>query len=61
MLDNIPDGAHCFVDANLIIDYLVDFAPFSQQCEVFFKRVHAGAITASTSTTVGGQLFGGGR
>src|SRR5947199_4406097 len=32
MLDNIPDGAHCFVDTNLIVDYIIDFVPFSQQC-----------------------------
>ena len=55
MLDNIPDGTHCFVDANLIIDYMIDFAPFSQQCEALFKRVRAGALLASTSATVVGE------
>lgn len=55
MLDNIPDGTDCFVDANLIVDYIVDFTPFSQQCEAMFKRVQIGAIKASTSATVVGE------
>lgn len=55
MLDNIPDGTHCFVDANLIIDYIIDFTPFSQRCEAFFKRVQAGTLLASTSATVVGE------
>jgi predicted nucleic acid-binding protein len=55
MLDSIPDGTHCFVDANLIVDYIIDFAPFSQECEAFFKRVQAGALLASTSATVIGE------
>jgi predicted nucleic acid-binding protein len=55
MLNNIPDGARCFVDSNLIVDYLIDFAPFSQQCEVLFRRVKAGAVLAFTSATVVGE------
>ena len=55
MLDKIPNRAHCFVDANLIVDYIIDFAPFSQQCEAFFKRVRAGVVLASTSATVVGE------
>src|SRR5437870_1968046 len=55
MLDDIPNGTHCFVDTNLIVDYIIDFAPFSQRCEAFFKRVRAGVVLASTSATVVGE------
>ena len=52
MLDNIPDGTHCFVDANVIAYFIVGLAPFAPQCETFFKRVEAGVISASSSAAM---------
>jgi predicted nucleic acid-binding protein len=52
MLDNIPDGAQCFVDANVIAYYLLNVAPFAQRCEGFFKRVENRVLLASTSAAV---------
>ena len=52
MLDNIPDGTHCFVDANVIAYFIVGLAPFAPQCEAFFKRVETGVISASTSAAM---------
>jgi predicted nucleic acid-binding protein len=52
MLDNIPDGTHCFVDANVIAYFIVGLAPFAPQCETFFKRVEASVISASTSAAM---------
>jgi predicted nucleic acid-binding protein len=49
MLSEIPDGIHCFVDANIICYYLVETPPLSEHCVKFIKRVERGAITASTS------------
>ena len=52
MLDNIPDGTHCFVDANVIAYFIVGLVPFAPQCETLFKRVEVGAISASTSAAL---------
>lgn len=52
MLDTIPDGTHCFVDANVIAYFIVGLPPFARQCETLFKRVEAGAISASTSAAM---------
>ncbi|HEV8483767.1 MAG TPA: hypothetical protein VGV87_09480 [Blastocatellia bacterium] len=42
MLDNIPNGTQCFVDANVIAYFIVGLAPYAPQCETLFKRVEAG-------------------
>ncbi len=52
MLDNIPDGTHCFVDANVIAYFIVGLTPFAPQCETLFKRVETGVISASTSAAM---------
>jgi predicted nucleic acid-binding protein len=52
MLNNIQDGTHCFVDANVIAYFIAGHVPFAPLCETFFKRVEAGVISASTSAAM---------
>lgn len=52
MLHDIPDGTHCFVDANIICYYIVETEPFSDPCAQFIKRIEQQTIIASTSAVV---------
>jgi predicted nucleic acid-binding protein len=50
MLRDVPDGAHCFVDANIIYYHLVDTPPLSDDCSDFLKRLERREVIGSTST-----------
>ncbi len=52
MLSDLPDGTHCFVDANIICYHIVQVPPFSDTCTQFLKRIEGRAILASTSSVV---------
>lgn len=52
MLDDIPDGTHCFVDANIFCYYLIDTPPLTRQCARFIKRIERHELTASSSSIV---------
>ena len=52
MLSDLPDGAPCFVDANVICYHIIQTPPLSDECARFIKRIERGAIRASTSAAV---------
>lgn len=52
MLSDLPDGASCFVDANVICYHIVQTPPLSEECTRFIKRIERGAVRASTSASV---------
>lgn len=50
MLRDVPDGAHCFIDANIFYYHLVDTPPLSDECSDFLKRLERCDVIGSTST-----------
>jgi predicted nucleic acid-binding protein len=52
MLSDLPDGAPCFVDANIICYHIIQTPPLSDECARFIKRIERGAVRASTSAAV---------
>ncbi len=50
MLRDVPDGTHCFVDANILYYHLVDTPPLSDECSDFLKRLERRDVIGSTST-----------
>ena len=52
MLSGIPDGTHCFVDANIICYHIINVPPVSAECSLFFKRLENRRLRATTSTAV---------
>ena len=50
MLRDVPDGAHCFVDANIFYYHVVDTPPLSDDCSDFLKRLERRDVIGSTST-----------
>ena len=52
MLRTIPDGTHCFIDANIICYHIVNVPPLSAECTLFFKRLENRQLRATTSTAV---------
>lgn len=52
MLHDIPDGAHCFVDANIICYYIVETEPFTEECARFIQRVENRVLLALTSAAI---------
>jgi predicted nucleic acid-binding protein len=50
MLRDVPDGVHCFVDANIFYYHLVDTPPLSDDCSDFLKRLERGDVIGTTST-----------
>ena len=50
MLRDVPDGTHCFVDANIFYYHLVDTPPLSDDCSDFLKRLERRDVIGSTST-----------
>lgn len=58
MMDGLPAGESCFVDANILGYASIELVPFTGQCRAFLERVAAGEITASTSAgAVADALF----
>ena len=49
---DLPDGADCFIDANIFYYHFVETPPFSQASTTFLNRVAAGAITGYSSVHV---------
>jgi len=49
---NMPDGAACFIDANILYYHFVETPPLSQACTLFLERVAAGAIAGYSSVHV---------
>jgi predicted nucleic acid-binding protein len=39
MLRDVPDGTHCFIDANIFYYHLVETPPLSDDCSDFLKRL----------------------
>ncbi len=52
VLQDIPDGTHCFVDANIFYYHLVNTPPLSNSCSDFLERIErhevVGLISAVT-------------
>lgn len=51
MLRDIPDGTHCFIDANIFYYHLVNTPPLSDECSNFQKRIERRELSSSTSAT----------
>lgn len=49
---DLPDGADCFIDANIFYYHFVETPPSSQASTTFLIRVVAGAITGYSSVHV---------
>ena len=49
---DLPDGAACFIDANIFYYHYVETPPFSQASTVLLNRVAAGAVTGYASVHV---------
>jgi predicted nucleic acid-binding protein len=53
MLDDIPSGAKCFIDSNIIFYHLaavITDVALSNACSDFLKRISKGEVVAMTST-----------
>lgn len=50
LLEDIPDGAPCFLDATIFYYHLVNTPPMSDGCSDLLARVEAGAVNGLTST-----------
>jgi predicted nucleic acid-binding protein len=48
----MPDGAACFIDANILYYHFVEVSPLSTTCTAFLDRVALGFIVGFTSTHV---------
>lgn len=49
---DLPAGARCFVDANILYYHFVEVSPFSDVCSEFLQRLGSDDITAFASATV---------
>jgi predicted nucleic acid-binding protein len=49
---DLPVGARCFADANILYYHFVKTPPFSDPCSDFLRRAVAGEITAFVSVAV---------
>lgn len=52
MLQNIPTGTHCFVDANILYYSLIAASPWTAECTDFINRIKRGLVMASLSSVV---------
>lgn len=58
MIDGLPAGESCFVDANILGYALVELVPLTAPCRAFLDRVAAGEVIAFTSAgAVSDALF----
>jgi predicted nucleic acid-binding protein len=58
MIDGLPPGESCFVDANILGYASIEFVPLTARCRAFLERVSAGDIFAFTSAgAVADALF----
>lgn len=58
MIDDLPSGASCFIDANILGYASIDVVPFTAPCRALLARVAAGEVFAFTSAgTVADALF----
>lgn len=51
MLQNIPLGAHCFIDANILVYHHVFTPNLSDTCTDFLERVERGELVGVISST----------
>ena len=49
MIDGLPAGASCFVDANVLAYASVELVPLTGRCRAFLERVAGGEVLAFTS------------
>ena len=49
MLQDIPAGTCCFIDANIFVYHLVNVPVLSDDCSKFFDRIERREITGVTS------------
>jgi predicted nucleic acid-binding protein len=52
MLSDLPEGASCFVDANIICYHIIETPLLSDECARFIKRIEHGTVRAATSAAV---------
>ena len=50
MLGDIPNGTHCFVDANIFYYHQVNTPRLSDECSDFLQRIERREVIGSTST-----------
>jgi predicted nucleic acid-binding protein len=56
-LDDLPDGATVFVDANVFTYYLTGTDTLAQTCAAFFERTVRREVTALTSVVVAMEVI----
>jgi predicted nucleic acid-binding protein len=49
MLQNIPPGTRCFIDANILVYHFVFTPVLSDACSNFLERIERGELTGATS------------
>ncbi|MEW6130560.1 MAG: type II toxin-antitoxin system VapC family toxin [Acidobacteriota bacterium] len=52
MLRAIPQGAVCFIDANIVYYHIFDTPPLSEECSDFLYRVEQGELTRVISSDI---------
>jgi predicted nucleic acid-binding protein len=58
MIDGLPAGESCFVDANILAYASIEFVPLTARCRSFLERVAAGEVLAFTNAgAVADALF----
>jgi hypothetical protein len=55
-LDQVPAGAHVFVDANILIYHFQPHPVFGPMCHRLLERIERQDIEGSTSTNLLGEL-----
>lgn len=50
MIDGLPAGQSCFVDANILVYASIEFVPLTERCRAFLERAVGGEIFAFTRT-----------
>lgn len=50
LLQDVPDGTTCFLDATIFYYHLVNTPPLSDDCSDLLVRIGTGAVTGITST-----------
>lgn len=58
MIDSLPAGASCFIDANILGYALIELDPLTTRCRTFLERVALGDVLGFTSAgAVADALF----
>ncbi|MBI3651717.1 MAG: type II toxin-antitoxin system VapC family toxin [Acidobacteria bacterium] len=57
MLKDMPPGAYCFIDANILYYHLVETPPFSDECSDFLERIEKAELIGVTSSNTVGEVI----